>query len=82
MGGGHTTNEPAAITYLSVISRDSVQIALTIAAMNGLGILSCDIQNAYLTDKVRELIWTTAGSEVGSEEGSIMIIKIDVYGLK
>ena len=82
MGGGHTTNEPAAITYLSVISRDSVQIALTIAAMNGLGILSCDIQNAYLTAKCRELIWTTAGPKFGLEEGSIKVVKMALHGLK
>ena len=33
VGGGHTTTAPASITYSSVVSRDSVQIALTIAAL-------------------------------------------------
>jgi hypothetical protein len=31
---GHQTETPAALTYSSVVSRDSVQIALTIAALN------------------------------------------------
>ena len=54
VGGGHQTVTPASITYSSVVSRDSVRIALTVAALNDLDILACDIQNAYLTAKCRE----------------------------
>ena len=32
---GHKTSTPASITYSSVVSRDSVRIALTVAALNG-----------------------------------------------
>ena len=60
VGGGHTTTAPASITYSSVVSRDSVRIALTIAALNDLEILACDIQNSYLTAVCRENIWTKA----------------------
>ena len=73
---------PAALTYSSVVSRDSVRIALTIAALNDLKVLSCDIQNAYLTAKCCEKIWTDAGPEFGSEQGSIMIVVMALYGLK
>ena len=55
------------ITYSSVVSRDSTRIALTVAALNGLYLLDCDIQNAYLNAKCREKIWTIAGPEFGSE---------------
>lgn len=82
VAGGHTTVAPAALTYSSVVSRDSVRIALTIAALNELKILSCDIQNAYLTAKCREKIYTVAGPEFGSESGQIMIIVRALYGLK
>ena len=61
IGGGHTTTDPASIAYSPVVSRDSVRIALTIAALNELDILACDIQNAYLTAVCREHIWTRAG---------------------
>ena len=44
VAGGHTTETPAALTYASVVSRDSVRIALTIAALNDLKVLACDIQ--------------------------------------
>ena len=76
------TTALAALTYSSVVSRDSVQISLTIAALNDLKVLACDIQNAYLTVKCREKIWTIAGPEFGSEAGQIMIIVRALYGLK
>ena len=53
VGGVHMTEAPSSITYSSVISRDSTRIALTIAALNGLVLLACYIQNAYLTAKCR-----------------------------
>ena len=75
LGGGHTTTAPASFTYSLVVLLDSVRISLTIAALNGIEILACDIQNAHLTAKCRDLIWTTAGPEFGTEEGSIMVVK-------
>ena len=74
VAGGHTTDAPATLTYSSVVSCDSVRIALTIAAFNKLGVMACDIQNAYLTADCRKKIWTRAGPEFGSESGMIMLI--------
>lgn len=72
VSGGHTTKVPdSIITYSSVVSRDSVTIALTNAGLNGLQVMACDIQNAYLTADCREKIWTVAGPEFGSEAGTI-----------
>ena len=82
VAGGHTTDVPAVLTYSSVVSRDSVSIAFTIAALNDLKVLACDIQNAFLSAKCREKIWTTAGPEFGSDKGKIMIIVRALYGLK
>ena len=48
--GGHMTDTPTTMTWASIFSRDLLRIALTIASLNGLDILACDIQNAYLTD--------------------------------
>ena len=69
VAGGHKTITPAALTYASVVSRDSVRICLTIATLNGLKVLACDIQNAYLTAMCREKIWTIAGPEFGPDAG-------------
>jgi len=79
---GHRTETPAALTYCSVVSRDSVRIALTIAALDDISVLACDIQNAYLTAKCREKIWTQAGPEFGSDAGKIMLVVRALYGLK
>ena len=34
VAGGHMTEAPAVMTYASVVSRETVRIALTIAALN------------------------------------------------
>ena len=36
VAGGHQTESPAVLTYASVVSRETVRIALTIAALNDL----------------------------------------------
>ena len=82
VAGGHTTEVPATLAYLSVVSRDSVWIALTIAALNRLKVLACDIQNAFLTDKCREKCYTRAGAEFGFEQGKLMLITRAIYGLR
>jgi hypothetical protein len=82
VANGNETEAPATLTYSSVVSRDSVRIALTIASLNQLEILACDIQNAYLTADCREKIYIIAGPEFGSEEGKVMIVRKALYGLK
>jgi hypothetical protein len=79
---GNRTTTPSTLTYSSVVSRDSVRIALTIAALNDLDILVCDIEGAYLTAKCREKVFIEAGAAFGSEAGKIMIVKMALYGLK
>ena len=50
VAGGHMEYTPTTLTYASVFSRDLVHIVLTIADLNGIDILLCYIQNAYLND--------------------------------
>jgi Reverse transcriptase (RNA-dependent DNA polymerase) len=82
VANGNETSTPPSMTYSSVVSRDSVRITFLIAALNDLQLLSCDIQNAYLTADCRERIYCIAGLEFGSEAGSTMIIKKALDGLK
>ena len=82
VAGGHITETPATLTYASVVSRDSVCIALTMATLNGLTVMACDIQNAYLTADCREKIWTRAGPELGLEAGTVMLICKALYLLR
>ena len=82
VAGGHTTETPSTLTYLSIVSRDSVRIILLVEALNGLSIMACDIQNAYLTADCHEKIWIIGGPEFGSEKGTPMVIRNVLYGLK
>ena len=56
VASGHLTNTPTEMTYASVVSRESVRIALTLAALNNLEVKTADIENAYLTASVSEKI--------------------------
>jgi hypothetical protein len=82
VAGGHMTEAPATLTYASVVSRESVQIMLTIAALNDLQVKAGDTQNAYLMAPVTEKIWTRLGKEVGTDCGKKAVIVRALYGLK
>jgi hypothetical protein len=58
VAGGHLTDAPATITYSSVVSRETVRIALTVAALNDLEAKVGDVENAYITVPVAEKVWT------------------------
>jgi hypothetical protein len=70
VAGGHTTDAPRAMTYASVVSRESVRIALTLAALNDLAVKMADIENDYLTAPITEKVWTVLGPEFGDDAGS------------
>ena len=72
--GGHTTDVPSSITYLSVVSRGSVRIEFLVATLNDLDIMSADISNAYLNAPNKEKIWTIAGYKFGTDKGAVFII--------
>jgi hypothetical protein len=82
VAGGHVTDPPAIITYASVVSRESVRIALTIAALNDLDVMVADISNAYLTAPTTERYWTVLGQEWGADAGKRGMIVRALYGLK
>jgi len=49
VAGGHMTDVPPTITYSSVVGRETVRIALTLAALNDLKVKVADIMNVYVT---------------------------------
>jgi hypothetical protein len=64
------------------VSRDSVRILLTIAALNELDILGADVQNTFLTAPNKEKYWMIARPEFGPEEGKTFLVVKVLYGLK
>jgi hypothetical protein len=49
VAGGHWTKAPATITYASVVSRETMRLALTIASLNDLEVKVQDVLNVYNT---------------------------------
>jgi len=81
VAGGHQVDTPSHLTYATVVSRETVRIALTLAALNGLEVKASDIQNAFLTAPCAEKIWTRLGPEFGPDAGKKAIIVRALYGL-
>jgi hypothetical protein len=59
------TEAPSAITYASVVSKESIRIKLLIAALNNLEVFAADFQNAYLKSPCKEKIYTILGEYFG-----------------
>jgi hypothetical protein len=82
VAGGHRTKAPAAITFASMVSCETVHLALTIAYLNDLRVKVEDVLNAYITTLVKENVWTVLGPEFGHDTGKSAIIVCALYGLK
>ena len=78
---GNMKNAPPTITYASVVSRDTVRLALTISNLNGLQVKAADIMNAYVTDPITENIWTVLGPEFGDDSRKKAYIVRALYRL-
>ena len=80
---GHKTQNPEGSTYAGVVSRESVRIALTYAALNGLNVCAADIKNAYLQAPSSEKHFIICGPEFGLENvGKRALIVRALYGGK
>jgi len=83
VAGGHLTDHPPEVlTYSSVVSRNSVQLAFMLAKLNGLDMIMTNIGNAYLNAEVIEKYYAIAGPEVRELQGCTVVIVRALYGLK
>jgi len=74
--------DPDCSTYAGVVSRESIHIALTYAALNDIDILAVDICNAYLQAPSSQkmflpvaltLVWKTLDRRPSSDENCMAI---------
>ena len=80
---GHKTPDPLGSTYAGVVSRESVRIAFTYAALNGLDVCAVDILNAYLQAPSSQKDYIICGAEFGLENvGKVALIHRALYGGK
>jgi hypothetical protein len=82
VAGGHTTDTPHAMTYESVVSKESVRIGLILAVLNDFDVKMADIESAYLTAPITEKVWTVLGPEFVDDAGKRVLIVRALYGLK
>jgi hypothetical protein len=73
---------PATITYASVFSRETVCIALLMAALNDLNVKVGHVLNTHITAPIAKKVWTIPESEFGIDAGKSAIIVCPLYGLK
>ncbi len=59
------TKALATITYASVVSRETVRIALLMAALNDLNVKVGAVLNTYITAPITEKVRTVLGPEFG-----------------
>ena len=76
------TQDPAAITYASIVSKETVRMALMIAALNDFEVKSSDILNAHVQASITEKVWTTLGPEFSKDVKKTAVIDRALYGLK
>lgn len=75
--------KPKVTTYSSTIKDLSVRLIMTIAARNSLQFMVWDIGNAFCTAPLlrNHKIWSRAGAEFLTKEGSKVSLKRALYGL-
>jgi hypothetical protein len=82
VAGGHLTKASATITYASVVSRETVRLALTFASLNDLEVKVGDVLNAYITAPVKKKVLSILGPKFGLDSGKSAVIVCALYGLK
>jgi hypothetical protein len=67
-----------------VESRETVRIALLLAALNDLQVKAGDVLIAYITTPVKKKVWTILGPEFGNDAGKVpsLCVVRTLYGLK
>jgi hypothetical protein len=76
------TKAPATITCASVVSHETLHLALLLAALNDLNVKVGDVLNAYITAPITKKVWTVLGPEFGIDTMKSAIIVRILYGLK
>ncbi len=72
---GHKTPDSTTSSFAGIVSRDSIRISLTYAALLGLPVIGANICNAYLKAPSLEKYFIICGPEFGIEnEGQVAYI--------
>ena len=70
------------MTYSSVVSRDTVKSGFLMAALNGLCIISGNIQNDLVEEPTQDKILIYSGNKWNSNKDRFVVVFYVLYGLK
>ena len=80
---GHKTPDPIGSTFAGVVSHESVRIAFTYTALNGLQVFAANIRNTYLQAPSSQKDYIVCGPEFRIENiGKVALIHRALYGGK
>jgi len=80
---GHKTPDSTTSSYAGVVSRESVRITLTYAALHNVEVMAANIRSAYLQAPSSEKHYIVCGPEFGLENvGKVALIRRALYGGK
>ena len=82
VSGGHMTDIPPTITYVSVVYCETVSIALKMAALRDLIVKTADINNVHIKGPCGDKVYTILETEFGTDKGKLDVIVQELYGLK
>jgi Reverse transcriptase (RNA-dependent DNA polymerase) len=82
VAGGHMVDPMGINSRSTVVKGISVRLLDIIAHRDNLPILCGDIGNAFITADCLEKLYTHAGPEFGDREGSVLVFKKALYGLR
>ena len=82
VAGGHMTETTATMTYVGVVSCESVRLTLMLSTLNALEVKFGNDKNVYITAPITEKYWSILGPEFEADEGRKAIIVRALYGVK
>ena len=82
VAGGHLLDPRGISSRSTVVKGVSVRLLDLIAHRDGLQVLCGDIGNAFITAECLEKVYTRAGPEFREREGSILVFRKALYGLR
>jgi hypothetical protein len=62
--------------YASIVSQNSMRIALTTASLDNLEVMASDVQNAYLKAPTKEKFYTMTGLEFGPDKEGHPVLSV------
>ncbi len=84
VAGGHMIDVLATVTYVSIVSRETVRMAPTLAVLNTLKVMAADTMNVYITVPIKERYghYLVPSFKFGKDRGHEAIVVRAFHGLK